>query len=99
MPWISGEPSIVPKTNLNSRDHRAFREETTYCLITPNLDTLGPTPWYDLSTVENADVWKERLCMYACIYAQLPAVLLADLLCGLRHFSALIFLLWLLAMS
>lgn len=26
--------------------------------------------------------------MYACIYAQLPAVLLADLLCGLRHFSA-----------
>lgn len=36
------------------------------CLATPNSDTLGTTPWYNLSTVENADVWKERLCMHIC---------------------------------
>lgn len=35
-------------------------------LVTPNSDTLGPTPWYNLPTVENADVWKAGLCVHIC---------------------------------
>ena len=36
------------------------------CLITPNSDTLGPTPQYNLSAAENADAWKERLFIFIC---------------------------------